>query len=138
MGQTAPDFALEDLHGRRVALSDFRGRVVLLVFWQSTCPDCNLALPDVRSLWKRYQNRGVVLVGVNLDYELEWALRYIEANGYSDQITLRQSYDAAMSVVQLYKVPYVPYVLLLDRRGVIRFAGVYPPLPPTAEIERWL
>lgn len=138
VGFTAPDFSLEDLHGRRFALSDFRGRVVLLLFWQSTCPDCNLALPKLRELWHRYRDRGVILVGVNLDYDAGAAEQYIAAHGYGDQITLRTSYDAAMDVVRLLSVPFVPYCLVLDKRGVIRFAGVFPNLPTDRDLEPWL
>lgn len=138
LGQTAPDFTLKDLQGRTVALSDFRGKAVLLCFWQSTCPDCSKALPELWALRDRYGERGVVLVGVNLDHELEAAVQYLEGKGYTDLITLWESFDAAMGVVALMNVPLVPYAFLIDRRGVIRFSGTYPALPQPEEIERWL
>lgn len=138
VGFTAPDFSLEDFHGRQFALSDFRGRVVLLLFWQSTCPDCTVALPKLRDLWKRVQDRGVALVGVNLDYDERAAWDYLASHGYDDLLTLRGSYDAAMDVVRLLAVPLVPYCLVIDKRGVIRFAGVYPNFPTERDLTPWL
>lgn len=138
VGCLAPDFALQNLEGDRIALSDFRGKVVLLVFWQSNCPDCSNALPALRALWAQYRDRGLVLVGVNLDYDPNAVLRYIQEKGYADQITLWESYSAAMAVVELMGVPFVPYTMVIDRRGVIRFAAVYPELPSPADVERWL
>ncbi len=137
-GFTAPNFSLLSLDGQRVALSDYRGRTVLLLFWQSTCPDCAKAMPEVRALWQKYRPRGVVLLGVNLDHDPEAAVAYLRAHGYTDQITLWESFDAAMDVVSLFEVPYVPYLLVIDKRGVIRFHGVYPALPRPEELEKWL
>lgn len=138
VGLTAPNFALPDLQGRTFSLSDFRGRVVLLLFWQSTCPDCTVALPKLRDLWKRFQDRGVALIGVNLDYDERAARDYLSSHGYDDLLTLRGSYDAAMDVVGLLSVPYVPYCLVIDKRGVIRFAGVYPNFPTERDLAPWL
>lgn len=79
------------------------------------------------------------MVGVNLDYYVEAAISYLEENGYTDVITLWQSYDAAMGIVDLYEIPEVPYVILIDRQGVIRYSAAADPLQFGAEeIEPWL
>lgn len=136
VGQTAPDFSLPDLSGKEVRLSSFRGKPVLLYFWQSTCPDCHKALPELLAL--RAQFPGIVLVTVNLDYH-ELDLRaYLDRLGGVDFLVLRGSYEAAMGIVDLLQVPFVPHVLFLDRRGVIRFRGTYPELPRPEHIRPWL
>lgn len=50
VGRPAPDFVLQDLDGRTVRLSDFRGRAVLLNFWASWCLPCRVELPHLKSL----------------------------------------------------------------------------------------
>ncbi|MEN3009750.1 MAG: TlpA disulfide reductase family protein [Candidatus Bipolaricaulaceae bacterium] len=138
VGQTAPDFALPELSGQEVRLSAFRGKTVLLYFWQSTCPDCRKALPELLALRAQFPKEKLVLLTVNLDYHEEDMRRYLATLGEVDFLVLRGSYEAAMRVVDLFQVPYVPHVLLLDRRGVIRFRGTYPDFPTAEEVRRWL
>lgn len=138
VGQTAPDFTLEDLNGVAVSLSGFRGRVVLLEFWQSTCPYCRLAKPHQNNLYERYRDEGLVWVGVTLDHDPDVARAYLEEYGFLDQITLWQSFDDAMDIVDLFAVKLVPRVFVIDRRGIIRYAGTYPDLPQSADINPWL
>ena len=63
---SAGDFVLEDLTGRRVHLSDFRGKTVFLNFWATWCTACLLETPDLIELQKRHP-KDVVLLAVCLD-----------------------------------------------------------------------
>jgi peroxiredoxin len=137
-GFTAPDFSLPDLSGREIRLSQFRGKPILLYFWQSTCPDCRKALPEVLSLREELKTKGLVLLTVNLDYYEEDLRNYLDRLGDVDFPILRGSYEAAMKVVDLFQVPYVPHIVFLDRRGVIRFRGTYPAFPKAADLAPWL
>ena len=136
VGHTAPDFSLPDLSGKEVRLSSFRGKPVLLYFWQSTCPDCLRALPELLAL--RAQFPELVLLTVNLDYYEADLRAYLDRLGDVDFLVLRGSYPAAMGIVALFQVPYVPHVLFLDRRGVIRFRGTYPDFPRPEHLRPWL
>ena len=49
-GVQAPDFTLNDISGKPVTLSSFRGRQVVLVFWASWCPDCRAEVPQLKAL----------------------------------------------------------------------------------------
>jgi thiol-disulfide isomerase/thioredoxin len=62
----ATDFTLRDLSGRRVNLSDFRGKTVILNFWATWCTACLTEIPDLIELQKRYSNQLVIL-GISLD-----------------------------------------------------------------------
>jgi cytochrome c biogenesis protein CcmG/thiol:disulfide interchange protein DsbE len=69
-GQAAPDFALPDLEGRTVRLSEFRGRAVVIDFWATWCPPCLFQVPELNAFWKKHRQTGdVVVVGVAVDTE---------------------------------------------------------------------
>lgn len=67
VGATVPDFTLPDARGRAVSLSDYRGQVVVLDFWASWCPPCRAAIPAMDRLHTRYRDRGVVVLGINVN-----------------------------------------------------------------------
>jgi thiol-disulfide isomerase/thioredoxin len=66
-GRPAPDFELTSLDGRRVKLSDFRGKAVLLNFWATWCSPCKVEMPWFVDLQKKYGNEGLVVIGVAMD-----------------------------------------------------------------------
>jgi peroxiredoxin len=66
-GVTAPDFTLVSLDGRKVSLSDFRGKAVLLNFWATWCPPCKVEMPWFVELQKQYAKDGLVVLGVAMD-----------------------------------------------------------------------
>ena len=66
-GKVAPDFDLASLDGKRVKLSDFRGKAVLLNFWATWCTPCKEEMPWFVDLQKKYGNDGLVVVGVAMD-----------------------------------------------------------------------
>jgi len=66
-GRIAPDFALATLDGRRLRLSDFRGRVVLINFWATWCAPCRVEMPWLAEFDARYRARGLTILGVSVD-----------------------------------------------------------------------
>ena len=66
-GVPAPDFELASLDGRKVKLSDYRGKAVLLNFWATWCSPCKVEMPWFVDLQKKYGNDGLVILGVAMD-----------------------------------------------------------------------
>lgn len=120
IGKPAPDVAAEDLDGVRFKLSDYHGKVVLLVFWASWCSPCMAEVPHEKELVERFKGRPFVLIGVNGDEEKRNAARAVTR----DQIPWRSFWNgpdrAAGSVVAAYNVRGWPTVYVIDPRGVIR------------------
>lgn len=78
-----PDFAFSDFDGKKRKLSEFRGKYVLLDIWGFWCPPCRKELPYIRESYRRFQDRDLVIVGVNTDEELttESMKKALEQNG---------------------------------------------------------
>ncbi len=73
----APDFQLSLFTGGTFRLSEQRGKAVVLNFWASWCPPCRAEAPVLERAWRRYRDRGVVLVGLNVWDSREGALRFL-------------------------------------------------------------
>jgi peroxiredoxin len=66
-GRHAPDFELVSLDGRKVKLSDYRGKAVILNFWATWCGPCKIEMPWFVDLQKQYGNEGLTILGVAMD-----------------------------------------------------------------------
>jgi PKD repeat protein len=137
VGQSAPAFSLKSFDGSIAQLADYRGLVVLLSFWRSTCSSCRSAMPQLESLRATYDDRGLVVVTVNLDESESEAEDYLAANGYDAFIVLRGTLAEATAVRELYEVDRIPYTYLIDRQGIVRHAD-HPIRLRAWQIEPWL
>jgi peroxiredoxin len=65
IGQPAPDFALKDLEGREVRLSDQRGKAVVVDFWATWCGPCRAVMPHLQALSEQYDQLEVLAVSLD-------------------------------------------------------------------------
>ena len=70
-GSPEPDYAYVDKNGNTVRISDFRGKWVLLDFWNRGCHNCHAAIPELGALSRELQEK-LVVVSVNLDRASVW------------------------------------------------------------------
>ena len=68
-GKQAPAFTLEDLKGRKVPLSSFKGKAVLLNFWATWCGPCKIETPWLVELRNKYASHGFEVVGISTEGE---------------------------------------------------------------------
>jgi thiol-disulfide isomerase/thioredoxin len=84
VGKPAPDFELETLDGRKVKLSDYRGKAVLLNFWATWCQPCKIEMPWLIEFEKDYKAEGFEVVGVAMEdtdkAEIEKFLKEMNVN----------------------------------------------------------
>jgi peroxiredoxin len=65
------NFTLKDVAGKDVRLSQYKGQVVLLNFWATWCRPCRTEIPSLVSLYRDYKDRGLVVLGVSVDSEVQ-------------------------------------------------------------------
>lgn len=113
------DFTLSNVQGNTVQLADFRGNVVLLNIFATWCPPCREEMPSIESLYRAYQSKGFVVLGVSTDTNGEDVLpSFIKE--YT--LTFPIVFDTGKQVSQQYRVRGIPATFLLDQHG--RIAGV--------------
>src|SRR5664279_2139807 len=70
-GNLAPDFTLTDIDGKKLALSDYRGKVVLLDFWATWCTPCRAEIPHFVEYQNAYRDQGLQVVGISMDDDVK-------------------------------------------------------------------
>lgn len=147
-GRTAPDLTVSDLEGRPVALSEFRGRVMLLNVWATWCPPCVWEMPAMERLYRELGDEGLEVVAVSVDVASPAAIgsgrgsgdavhSFVQERGLTFTVLL----DPDRRIERLYQVRGLPTSYLVDRDGVIRRTVLGPAewdQPPYSEWVREL
>lgn len=116
----APAFVLPVIHngekGSRLALEDLKGSPVLLDFWATWCGPCSMQTPILDRISRRYKDRGLVVVGVNVqDDDHAAALRYAGDKKLSYPVVV----DETGLTQKSYGVNRLPTLILIDREGKV-------------------
>ncbi|MGC9099742.1 MAG: TlpA family protein disulfide reductase [Caldisericum sp.] len=114
--ETAPDFSWKDNNGNVVKLSDLKGKVVLLDFWATWCGPCRMTIPHVEAIYEKYKDKGVVVIGINLDQgDLSKVQQFIKEQGMKYLVVT----DPNSQVAGLYGVNSIPRFFIIDKNGKI-------------------
>ena len=120
-GTEAPDFTVEMIDGSKVALSELRGKVVLLNFWATWCPPCRQELTRVQTdIIDRFAGKEFVFLPVSRGEKREAVEAFREKTGYAFPMGL----DPARTVYDRYASNYIPRNFVIDRKGKVVLATV--------------
>jgi thiol-disulfide isomerase/thioredoxin len=108
----APAFTLPGLKGD-VSLESLRGKAVLVDFWASWCGPCRQSFPWMNDLQKRYGDKGLAIVAVNLDKDREFANAFLSEVPASFTVV----FDPAGTTAERYKVKAMPTTVLVSADG---------------------
>lgn len=123
VGQVAPDFQLTDAWGQRLTLGSLKGKTVVLDFWATWCPPCREELPVLNQLAQSFSPQPVVVLGIDAPEDPDIVRRFLQANPPSYRILLTYDND---SPLRAYGVDAYPFIVLIDRNGIVAGAGNYP------------
>lgn len=100
-------------------LAHLKGKVVVIDFWASWCAPCRQSFPWLNEMQAKYRDRGLVIIGVNVDRERPEAERFLQQTPADFMIV----YDPEGTLAARYQVPGMPSSYVIDRDG--QQAGVH-------------
>jgi thiol-disulfide isomerase/thioredoxin len=122
----APDLGTGDwINSEPLKLKDLRGRVVLIEFWTFGCVNCRNTLPFVKSWHDRYQDKGLIVIGVHSpEFDEERKVENLRREVTSLGIRCAVVTDNDYQIWNAYHVEAWPTTFLLDKQGRIRWMHV--------------
>lgn len=91
------NFTLKDIHGAKVNLADFKGKVVLLDFWATWCGPCKIEIPGFIEFNTRYKSQGLVVVGVSVDDTIEQLRPFVNDFKGADGKSYKMNYPVLIA-----------------------------------------
>ncbi|WP_078593147.1 MULTISPECIES: thiol-disulfide oxidoreductase ResA [Evansella] len=114
-GDVAPDFILEDMNGNIVHLEEMRGKGIYLTFWATYCSFCRDKMEYLVEHYQDYKEKGVEIVGVNVDEATIQVERFLERR----PVPYTTAIDRGLLVGNAYGVTALPYTLLINENGAV-------------------
>ena len=115
---TKLNLSFVDSEGRSVDLNQFAGKVVLIDFWASWCPDCAREMPEVQHVYNLFESKGFAILGVSLDRDRRAMDNYIAKH----LIPWPQYFDGKgwkSDLVTKYSVQEIPEMWLINKEGIL-------------------
>ena len=117
----AIDFTLTNLEGKKIKLSDYKGKVVVLDFWATWCAPCRASFPGMQELVTKYKNDKIEFFFVDVwergepKETQESVTKFISDHKYSFNVL----YDFNDEIVSKYNIQGVPSKIVIDKEGNI-------------------
>ncbi|MBI4398224.1 MAG: redoxin domain-containing protein [Candidatus Omnitrophica bacterium] len=121
IGDPVPEFELKDTDGNLVKRSDFKGSILMVVFWSANCPFSVRYDPRINKIVKDYKNKGVVVLGIdsNQNESLEEINKAREERNVQYSISL----DPGNLIANQYGAITTPHVFIIDKSGLLVYEG---------------
>ncbi len=130
IGQKAAPFNLLTIDGKEIALESFaKDKVTLLVFGTTWCPSCRHEVPILKEYYNDLKDDGLKVLGIDVQESKKKVNSFVEKNRINYPVVLDSNAEAA----RLYKVVGIPFNIILDKNGVIRYKENRPPGKETLE-----
>jgi len=115
VARPAPEFTVQD-EGRRVALSDLRGKVVVLNFWATWCPPCVDEMPSLVRMQQQLRSEGIVVYAVSVDVDRDAYEKFLTEYNVRELLNVR---DPEQKGARTYGTTGFPETFIIDRNGVV-------------------
>jgi thiol-disulfide isomerase/thioredoxin len=111
------DLKFTAVDGRKVDLSQMRGKVVLVDFWATWCAPCKVISPDIAALYRKYHDQGFEVIGISADSDRQALIDFTKKEGEP----WPQYFETSQENVLLDKlgIDSFPTLWLVDKKGVV-------------------
>ena len=116
VGHTAPNFSRSDLSHRKIVLSSYRGKIVLLNFWATWCEPCLMEMPSFVEWQKQYGSGNFQVIGISMDDATPEVITTASRLKLNYPVLMGDEYLGA----DYGGVMGVPVTFLIDREGKIQ------------------
>lgn len=127
IGAKAPLFKLNDINGRLVSLSDFKGQVVYIDIWASWCGPCLKEMPHLETLKEKYKSKNLKIISISIDTDREAWKKKIAAYQLTGIQLIDHIGSEKSKIARDYQLSGVPHFVLINKQGKIVLASA--PLP---------
>ena len=117
-GSIAPDFAVTDIDGKNLQLSNFRGKYVLLDFWYTSCGPCIKDTPRLKALSEKFDRDNFEIIGVSADTGRDKVRNYVQKSQIGWPQIL-DTIDNNNKVSKMYNIGGYPHYVLIDPQGKV-------------------
>lgn len=112
----AADFKLKTTDGKDISLKDLKGKVIILDIWDTWCPPCRMEIPHFIDLYSKYNQKGVVILGVAIGREGGDAVKsFIRKN----KINYLGAFASDKFLEDYGPITGIPTTFVIDRKGKI-------------------
>ena len=125
VGDSIPDFNVVMNDGANVSDETLKGNVSCVVFFHTTCPDCQKTLPVIQKIYDEYLPKGVSFVLISREQEADEIRAFWEENS----LNMPYSAQSDRKVYNLFAQTRIPRVYLIDKDGIIRYIFTDDPIP---------
>lgn len=113
-GMAFPDFFVTSFDGKKLATTDYKGKVLMIDFWATWCPPCRAEVPDIVNIYKKFHTQGYEIIGVSLDYDtnkltsfiknydMPWP-QFCDQNGWTNSLVTKYGIDAIPATILIGK-----------------------------------
>lgn len=110
----------QNTDGKELTLAELKGKVVVIDFWGVWCGPCRAAMPHLKQLYEKYNDKGLVVIGIHTKGQGEKMADYVKEADLTWPIAL----DAEGKTVKAFAVDSYPDYYLIDRKGNLRVADL--------------
>lgn len=113
----APEFTLNDLKDKKVSLSDYKGKYVMINFWATWCSACKSELPDLEKFYKSNKNnKDFKLLTIDVGESKDAVEKFMKENKYNFEVLLDKNTEVSYN----YTATALPTTVLIDKEGYIK------------------
>lgn len=131
VGDSLPDFSVQMNNGDIITDDSLKGNVSVILFFHTSCPDCQRVLPEFQRIYDEYIDKDVKFAIISREESEDEIYSYWNENGLEMPYSAQKTRD----VYSLFAASRIPRVYISDKGGIIRYIYTDDPTPGYDEMK---